>query len=572
MASSELYAHVSRAPAIGYVFDVDLSRMFDISSGRSLQIEDIDAIVTADTISAHWDCCTDGVSYTVGLGSMPGLENIVNFTTPMDQGMHRFVNISLGNYRMYYVTVVARNSFGSTAVSSDGVMVMQTSVEDVQRQARVLDGYHSDRSGVVYQASRTYATARWFFPSTVTPFVSHYMWAVMVAVNGSRDQLAIVKDYDNVGDNGQATAAGLSLMPNQLYISAVQACHLSDCLAPVYSSGFYIATAPVPRPVLATYNPAIGELQASWESFEDPRLAYYEWSISEEMAGNNLLLPWQRVAGDIITLRYLLDGFISPAQSVIFTLRGVNVAGLQAVTSTSIRWIVGREEITQDQVVYEPSVVYDVEESDVGTVDTTDWSQLEHYAVGLQDIDYVGSNVVLYAFWPRLRYQSYSWSVSENRSFTECDSPSSIACGNTIANFVTIDGLNLTHGHTYYTCVQATIDNIVIPNIDSVPAVLTACSDGVTVDLAPPIPACVQIVVPEYNDNVELGSADSEYSGRPPQDVACMNVGGFQASNSELVLRWDDFADVETTYHVTAITHYEYALGTFNSYRSTVLY
>ena len=304
-------------------------------------------------------------------------------------------------------------------------------------------------------------------------------------------------------------------------------------------------------------------VQASWESFVDPRLAFYEWSVSEEMTGNNLLIPWQRVAGDVTTLQHVLDSSISysPAQSIVFTLRGVNVAGLQAIISSSVRWIVDGEEIAQDQVAFEPSVVYDVKESDVNMIHTTDWSELEHYAVDPQDIDYVSSSTVLYAFWPQLRYQVYSWSVSENRSFEECNSLDNIACGSTIANFVAVTGLNLTHGHTYYTCVQATIDNIIIPNTDSVPPLLTACSDGVTVDLAPPTAGCVQIVVPEYNGDVELGSGNDEYGGSSTQGVVCMNVGGFLASNSELVLRWDNFADVETTYHVTAITHYEYALG-----------
>lgn len=565
MVSSEEYVHISAVPLIGFVLDVDLSREFDLSSGRSLHMEDIDVAVMVDTVSARWDCCTDGVVYAIGLGSAPGMDDIVNFTTSTAQGIHSFTNAPLIDGVTYYTTVVATNSFGPAVASSDGVLILQTAQQDVRRYALVLDGHNSDSGDIMTQASHTHAVARWHFPGTVTPYISHYRWALMAAINGSRQQLEVVRDYENVGDTRQATAAGLLLVRNQLYISAVQACHLSDCLMPVYSNGFYVAAAPIPQSVAATYNPVLGTIQASWEPFVDPQLKYYEWSITEELAGNNLLLLWQRVKGDVTTLSYLLNDSVSysPGQHIVFTLRGVNEAGLDASISTSVNWIVDGEEVTQDMVLFDPPIVYDILENDVRiAADVSDWSELEHYAVNLRDIDYIGSNSVLYASWPALRYQVYSWSMSENDSYQDCDSPFSIACGSTIANFVVIEGLNLTHGHTYYTCIQATIDNIVIPNTVSVPRTLTACSDGVTVDLAPPTPGCVQIAVPDYNEGLEFGSAVGGSDGDLLEDsVMCENVGGFQASNSELVLRWDNFTGVDTTYHITSITHYEYAVG-----------
>lgn len=565
MVSSEEYVHVSAVPLIGFVLDVDLSREFDLSSGRSLHMEDIDVAVMVDTVSARWDCCTDGVVYAVGLGSAPGMDDIVNFTTSTAQGIHSFTNVPLIDGVTYYTTVVATNSFGPAVASSDGVLILQTAQQDVRRYALVLDGHNSDSGDIMTQASHTHAVARWHFPGTVTPYISHYRWALMAAINGSWQQLEVVRDYENVGDTRQATAAGLSLVRNQLYISAVQACHLSNCLTPVYSNGFYIAAAPIPQSVAATYNPVLGTIQASWVPFVDPQLKYYEWSITEELAGNNLLLLWQRLKGDVTTLSYVLNDSVSysPGQHIVFTLRGVNEAGLDASQSTSVKWIVDGEEVTQDMVLFDPPIVYDIQENDVRiAADVSDWSELEHYTVNLRDIDYVGSNSVLYASWPALRYQVYSWSMSENDSYQDCDSPFSIACGSTIANFVIIEGLNLTHGHTYYTCVQATIDNIVIPNTVSVPRTLTACSDGVTVDLAPPTPGCVQIAVPDYSEGLEFGSAVGDSDGDLLEDsVMCENVGGFQASNSELVLRWDNFTGVDTTYHITSITHYEYAVG-----------
>lgn len=569
MVSSQEYVHVSGVPSIGFVFDVDLSRKFDVSSGRSLHMEDIDVVVMEDSISARWDCCTDSVTYAVGLGSTPGLDDVVNFTTTTAQGVYSFTNLSLVDSITYYTTIVATNSFGPALASSDGVLVLQMAQQDVQRYALVLDGHSSDSGDVMSQASHTHAVARWHFPSVVTPFVSHYRWALLAAINGSREQLEVVKDYENVGDTRQATAAGLSLVRDQLYISAVQACHLSDCLMPVYSNGFYVASAPIPKSLTATYDPVLAIVQATWGPFDGSQLRYYEWSISEELAGYNLLLPWQRVPGHITTVTYMLNDSVSysPAQRIVLTVRGVNEAGLDASLSTSINWIVNGEEVTQNLVSFDPPIVYDIQESDVRVAPAvSDWSELEHYAINLQDIDYVGSSSVLYASWPLLRYQVYSWSVSENDSFQACDSPYSIACGSTISNFVVIEGLNLTHGHTYYTCVQASIDNIIIPNTLSVPRILTPCSDGVTVDLAPPTPGCVQILVPNYSEGLEFGSAVGDGGSNLLEDaVTCENVGGFQASNSELLLRWDNFTGVDTTYHVTSITRYEYAVGKFTT-------
>lgn len=574
MVSSEAYIQVSGVPSIGLVFDVDLSRRFDVLLGRSLHMEDIDVAVTVDSVSTRWDCCVSGATYAVGLGSMPGLDDVVNFTTVIAQGVHSFTNVPLVDGRTYYTTVVATNSFGSGVASSDGVLVLQTAEQDIQRYALVLDGHNSNSGDVMSQASHTHAVARWHFPGTVTPFISHYRWALMAAVNGSRKILEVVKDYENVGDTRQASAADLLLARNQLYISAVQACHLSDCLTPVYSTGFYVATAPVPKSIAATYNPILAMVQASWEPFDEPQLRYYEWSISEELDGSNLLLPWQRVAGDVTSVTYMLSNSTSysPAQHVVFTVRGVNEAGLHSTISTNLNWIVNGEEVAQNLVLFDPPVVYDIEEDDVMPASVSDWSELEHYAVNLRDIDYVGSSSVLYASWPGLRYQVYLWSVSERSSFQDCDSSYTVACGSTIANFVTIEGLNLTHGSTYYTCVQASINNIIIPITESVPRILTACSDGVTVDLAPPTPGCVQIVVPNYSEGLEFGSAAGDYGSGLLEDVVpCENIGGFQVSNSELVLRWDNFTGVETTYHVTSITHYEYAVGKFTLFYYSVV-
>ena len=558
MASSEKYVHISAAPSIGYVYDIDLSRQFDLSTGRSLHMEDIDVIVMADGISVRWDCCINGVIYAVGLGSAAGHDDVMNFTVTTEQGgIYNFTNVSLIDGRTYYTTVVATNKFGLTVASSDGILVLQTAEQDIQQYALVLDGHDVESGDVISQASHTHAVARWHFPGNVMPYISHYRWALLAAINNSQEQLEVIKDYENVGDTRQATAANIVLVTNQLYISAVQACHLSGCLTPVYSSGFYVATAPVAKSVTATYDPVLAIIRGSWEVFGE--IEYYEWSISEELGG--LLLPWQRVAGDVTIVTYILKDSVnySPAQRIVFTVRGVNEAGLHSSVSTTINWIINGEEVTQDMVLFDPSIVFDIQENDIRSSEgISDWSELEHYAVNLRDIDYVDSNSALYASWPLLRYQVYSWSVSENNSFQDCNSPHSIACGSTVDNFITVERLNLTHGHTYYVCVQAFINTVPTPSS----SILTACSDGVIADLVPPTPGCVQIIVPDHNEGLEFGSAVGGDSSYPLLDaVLCENIGGFQSSNSELVLRWDNFTGVDTTYHISSITHYEYAIG-----------
>ena len=553
MASSKEYVHISAPPSLGFVYDIDLSRQFDVSTGRSLHMEDIDVTVMVDNISVRWDCCVDGVIYAIGLGIAPGHDDIINFTVTTAQGVHSFTNVSLVDGRTYYTTVIATNKFGPAVLSSDGVLVLQTAEQDIQRYALVLDGHNVESGDVTSQASHTHAVARWHFPGNVMPYISHYQWALLAAnSNGSHE---VIKDYENVGDTRQASSAGLVLVANQLYIAAVQACHLSDCFTPVYSSGFYVATAPVAKSVRATYDPVLSVIQGSWETFGEIR--YYEWSISEELGG--LLLSWQRVAGDVTIVTYTLKDSISysPAQSIVFTVRAVNEAGLHTSISTAVCWIIGGEEVVQDMVMFDPPVVYDVKEIDITSSEgISDWSELEHYAVNLRDIDYINSNSVLYASWPALRYQVYSWSVSENNSYQYCNSPYTIACGSTVDNSITVERLNLTHGHIYYVCVQASVNIIPTPS----PNILTACSDGVIADLTPPAPGCVQIVVPDYTEGLEFGSAVGG-DGSILDAMACENIGGFQSSNSELVLRWDNFTGVDTTYHITSITHYEYAIG-----------
>ena len=185
------------------------------------------------------------------------------------------------------------------------------------------------------------------------------------------------------------------------------------------------------------------------------------------------------------------------------------------------------------------------------------------------ELDYTNSSHSLSAAWPDLRYTSYNYSVSTMPTFTTCTPPSSgVACGTTIANSATIPDLALEDGVRYYVCVQTRQPFAIHPSPSS-PSTLTACSNGVTVDLSPPSGSYVQIqpLAPVWESDVASGdvASGSGFGDLVPFRSQCVwNGSQFQSSSSDLHIVWSPFHDVEwngNAVHASGIAYYEYAVG-----------
>ena len=564
------------------VLDINPDSNFDIvTTGLSLHNEDIDVLVDSQQLAVSWTGFEHAhldVTFSVGLGSQPGVDDVVSFT-PASGGRYTFNNVRLAHSSRYFATVIAETVTGRTNMSSDGVLVLLNIERDILPYTTVYDGGTDLDSD--YQLSATFVSAHWLFLPAITQHVSHYRWAVLQAVGGNSSNLIEVRPYENVGRQTLAAVGNLELTEGEWYVSAVQACYPASCLPPVYSDGFQIATPPSSTHINATYTPlewnmdagtsSQGVLQITWEPLTDPQIAYYEWSLGTGEPGYELLIYWNRVEWFENQVLVTINETISLHTHNTVSLRGYNSAGLHSTASSPLYWEVGGEVLSQDFVPSSPPVIFDILESQVPITLVTDWRQLEHREEDVRDIEYSNSTSSVSAMWPLLRYKRYNYSVSATPSFQPCGSPTSLACGSTIANAVTVSNLQLTDGRRYFVCVQAVREDA-IQQTSFTPAVLTACSNGVTVDLTPPAGSCVQIIPPRLDENITIGSGGEPSSLGPlqPDPPECVTDGPrFQASTSEIHIVWNQFLDVEqngSAVHATGVAYYEYAIGEHSSF------
>ena len=579
-ASSTAYSHIAGLPSIGVVYDLDPSLTLGLEgTGLSLHDQDVDVLIDPESLSSRWIGFVHPslpLTYTVSLGSLPGSNNIVAPISVGTQFSYIFNNVFLEHGFIYYVTVTANNEYGSVNATSDGVLVLR----DLNRAllyASVYDG--TEDVDTDYQSSSSIAAAQWFFPTPVRAYVTHYKWALFEAVNGNRSNLVEVKSSKNVASQTSAITAGVSLLEGVTYISAVHACIERYCLDSVFSDGFQVSIPPVAGTINAIYTPlewnteygtsSYGLLILSWESFIDPQIAFYEWALGTGEPGYELVVYWNQAEWFENQVSVYVNETISLHKRNTVALRGYNTAGLYSMTSASLFWNVNEEVIVQDSVPRSPLIVYDISNSQVQTLETTDWREIEHLDNKPTDLDYTNSPDTLSATWPDLRYRTYQYSISSSPAFQSCGSPESLACGETIANSITVTALSLVNGERYYFCVRAQRDDAILPTPDT-PSVLTSCSNGITVDLAAPVGGCVQIVSPSLEARGHTIGSGGEPSGLRPildnsRECKETNTSRFQSSVSEIHIIWNQFLDVEQSgnaVHAIGVAYYEHSIGT----------
>ena len=583
---SEGFTHIFGSPSGGRVIDLDPHSSEDSDDDEmcvSLHDSDTDLILDSDWITVRWEGFNHAhlnVTFSIGLGSIPGGDDVVPFQMIGTETRYSFTNLSLQHEQFYYVTVMATNDFGTTTSSSDGFLYL-SGLEGVVSMTTVADG-SEEGVDIDYQYSLSALSVQWACPPSLLSHISHYLWAVFQRDPVS-SQLTVVREFENVGTQTSATAGGMDLRQGEVYVSGIQAClstPIPTCLSPVYSDGVHILGHPVVSTVSATYTPlewnealstsTYGKLLIEWSPFQDNRMAYYEWTIGTGDPGYELLTEWNHVEWYETSAMAYINATISLHKSNTVALQGYNAAGLYSRTGVELYWNVDREILPQNHIPRSKLIVYDIPEALVPDIGTTDWRELEYSEwdpIGME-LDYTSSAHSLSAAWPDLRYTAYNYSVSTTPTFTACHSPGNIACGTTITNAVTIPFLELENGNRYYVCVQAR-RRYAIHQSPSTPHTLTACSNGVTVDLSPPIGSCVELRPLTLDTDFELASggvaSGSGLDGLTPFQTECVGNGSqYQVSSTDMHLVWSPFHDVEwygNAVHATGVSYYEYAIG-----------
>ena len=569
-----MYTH--GLPSVGVVFDIDPTLSPELTDGINYSNLDVDIILDPTELASRWEGFTHphlDVTLSVSLGTQPYSDDVISMTTIGGNTSYIVNGTYLDHSVTYYFTMVAENSVGRVSASSDGVLVLRN-LEAWLQHSTVFDG-HFDID-VDYQASISSADAHWIFPANIHSFVSHYMLALVRVVNPSDFEL--VTGFQNVGLQVSHSMSGLQLQTGAYYASAVKACLAGTCLSPVYSDGFEISIPPSVGSLSAVYSPEnldmefgisrFGYLEISWDSFSDPQMAYYEWALGTGELGSELLVHWTQTEWFETSVHVNITASVSLHTSNIVTIRGYNNAGLYSSLTTQVKWRVNEEVLPQSSVPRSPLVVVDVQESDVEPLTTSDWRQRQFREWDPVDLQYTRSPDSLSGAWPNLRYMRYEYSITTTPAYGSCESPNTIACGETIANSVTVRGLSLTHGQRYYFCVRA-VRGDAIHITSATPSLFMSCSNGITVDLTPPTGGCVHIITPLLNgQDISLGSGSGSGGIRPLLDVSreCIhgNESTFQSSTSELFIRWEQFTDVEmddSIVHAHGVAYYEYAIG-----------
>ena len=588
--SDSPFTYIDGLPSMGVVFDIDSVLSPELIDGINYQDLDVDLLLDPYELGARWAGFLHphlNVTFSVSLGTRPFSQDVVAMTIVGENTSYVFDSVYLNHSTTYYITVSAENSIGQVSATSDGVLVLRE-LEKYLRDATVYDGLFE--VDVDYQASSSSASAHWVFPAIIHSYISHYELAVVRVVDNANFTLEQVSEFQNVGLQSFGSSGNLQLVAGEKYIAAVRACFVGSCLNPVYSDGFQLSLPPsVPSSVTisAVYSPAnidveygvssSGYLEISWDPFQDPQIAYYEWALGTGEWGSELLIYWTRTEWYETSVSVNVNATISLHTANVVTVKGYNTAGLYSSLSTELRWQLDDGEVVpQSSVPLSPLTVVDIDESQVERLVTSDWRQRQFREWDSVDLQYSRSPDSLSGAWPNLRYMRYDYSISITPTYQSCDSPESVACGETIANSITVRGLPLIHSQRYYFCVRG-VRGEAIHVTSATPPVFTSCSNGITVDLTPPTGGCVHIITPSLldapaqDDIIATPGSGGSGSGaelRPllerGRECVYLNESTFQSSTSELFIGWDQFTDVEqysTAVHVSGVAYYEYAIG-----------
>ncbi|XP_053400998.1 uncharacterized protein LOC128557563 isoform X2 [Mercenaria mercenaria] len=585
-ASSNQYKHNIELASKGVVQDVVGT------SEQFFDIDDIDYQISTSKLTTRWSGFEhphEDIIITVCISNASSGEYMTCESSD-DIARHVFTGLNLKPYETYYHTVIAETEAGNITAVSDGVTVV---IEGDEIQGiQVFDGpqcnysnnedlnlttsHHFEDTRVTckpdkdFQSSTNILQAHWNIPKKKRNYLKVIYWAIEERAPIA-DIWKMRIDYQHLRTTSSYLGkSGLSLSPGRTYRISLKLCADQFCFKPVHSDGVTV----VPNPPLAgnisvayTDNKTL-QIKVSVEPFKDSDIEdlsqsrtvmdHYEWAFADESKLGRLLTKWQRISPTESLTDTLLHFVIDLNEEIAFTkcwilaLRGYTKAGLSSTSSSEIR-------NCQDLQQVRPSVVIDAVGEPLSSENAHVGNEifLEQNDVWKEsDKDYTPYNNIISAVWPTLRHAYYTWAVllfqeDDPTVFYDlsnkldlknpCEHPDAIKCGRTVHEFINVkfEPGELKHGNRYIVCVHANTTHLQHEFWEQKLEEINQCSNGVTVDITPPVAADVWI-------------------GHTKQYL-------FQTSTSELSVNWNSFIDVEEegfAAHASGITHYEVALGT----------
>ncbi|KAL3841826.1 hypothetical protein ACJMK2_019925 [Sinanodonta woodiana] len=583
---SSPYIHDVQLPSLGKVLEVDPE-----------DLQDIDFQVSQLKIAATWSGFYHphlDIFYSVALGTTPNGTDLRSFQLINGTSV-TFKGLSLTVYKKYYVTVKASSTTGNVIVTSDGVMVVQNGAkfdaiiinDGVPCNGTGLSAkhftHHTDdqripcQADIDYQSSANSIHAYWTIPDSMKPYITLAYWSVEIRAP-KLDVWTTLTSYEELAKAAETRNGQLSLDSGRMYRSKVKFCSFNFCGEPVVSDGVMVITDPPVSGAISVRYTEDGQMYVEMEKFYDPDIEdstsardtmdHYEWALTDNSHAASILSVWERIPDNTIhALNNTHVSFIIHlAKPLTFSecrrlsIRGYNKVGMWSAVTKDIK------DCSQiDPLWIKPRIVIDVVPENPMTTasgavldgfgEATSVLLLQNALWSLQDQDYTPYKNVLSAVWPTLRHRVYDWAVIKwnvaeqvthfmrtDLSFENpCSHPDAIACGRTDREYVNVY-LNSTNylmdGRRYVICIYAKKTAIKKERWIQYLEAVSACSDGVTVDLAPPTPG-----------KVWIGTEDTQM---------------YQSSLSDIMVHWESFVDLEVygiNVHPTTVQKYEVAVG-----------
>ncbi|XP_076086914.1 uncharacterized protein LOC143057491 [Mytilus galloprovincialis] len=438
----------------------------------------------------------------------------------MNDTVNTFAMYDAPSSGTYYVTVVAYNKafHMSKPVCSDGVTITTTIPSDIE--------------DIDFLAATDHLAVRWtkFYHPHLN--LSYYVCVGTAAgicdVDGKRkitDFWSTFNEMDyqyiSINQNTKLTARGLSLEPGRTYRLSLKFCAGDVCFPAIKTSGVtIIPNKPVTGPISIDYTHHTNDTDKSQ-----------------------------------LTIHLL--GQIDFSKCRIFALRGYNGAGVSQTTFAEIKPCKGQDVVpkivldaTGEQQLNRDGSIIDGYGHEIYLEETGRWN--------IEDVDYTPYKNILSAVWHSLRHKNFTWAVIEINTLDAltyykdfntihlsdpCSHPDVVTCGHTESAYINVlfkDESPLEHGKRYTICIHAPSKTLEYETYTEVLQETNECSDGITVDLIPPLTGTIWIgptTIIQYK---------------------------FQISTSDIFVNWESFLDIEeygTASHSTGILQYQVAIG-----------
>ncbi|CAC5370733.1 unnamed protein product [Mytilus coruscus] len=583
--SSGPYIHDVQLPAEGVVLDIETQ---DISTHIPFKdIQDMDFQTATSSMAARWSGFAHphlDITYKISIGTTMGGSDVLSLKDVGTSLVHKETGLSLTPYQKYYFTITAVTSAGITWKSSDGITIVTEN--DVLTGVSIFDGEpcnitdkmleHHMEDHRLYcsvdadvQLSTNSLKAYWTVADNVKPYTTDAYIAIEKSVG---NQWSIYHDFIHVSTAFDVSIDDLTLNPGIKYRIVLKLCAKTICYSHISSDGvMVIANPPVTGDITVehlntTQTGGAEKLMVSFAQFYDPDIEdmtekyttvdKYEFAITDNSVQGKTYMVWTKLdytaIGHQITFEYVLNGTMDFSRCKRFSIRGYNKAKLYSTVSTEIK-----DCGAFNPILIQPNIVIDA----VGAPDANDGIGkpvfLEQNDLWTEaDRDYTPYKNVISAVWPTLRHKNYDYAIIEAKKVdvttyyrqvnqlnlkTPCDHPDRIKCGHTDNGFMNVEFTNneLFHGTRYIVCVHADATKIQHETWVEDLAEINACSDGIIVDLTPPVAG-----------RLWIGTNQGQI---------------YQTTTTHLYVNWDGFRDVEeygVGPHSTGIKEYILGIGT----------